>query len=364
MNRLDGNVKTIRELSEYIPMDPDTVCKLEELAKRFPISIPRYYLSLIDPADSNDPIRRMCVPSLEEYESDGLWDTSGEISNTVMEGLQHKYPQTVLILSTNQCAMYCRHCFRKRMVGLSDDEIIKNFEPMLNYIKEHKQINNVLISGGDALLNSNRIIRFYIEQLSQIGHLDFIRIGTRIPVTYPALITQDAELLDILKSYASKIKIYISTQFNHPKEVTPESLASIRSLLDCGIIISNQAVLLNRVNDDPDTIAALMNSLTKVGIIPYYIFQCRPVSHVKTSFQVPLLRGYEIIEKAKTQCNGYGKRFRYAMSHERGKIEIVGKLNEKDTIFKFHQAKYEADNGKIFTARLKEDQTWLDMDLT
>lgn len=363
MNKLDDNVRSVKALAPFLAIDAEMIGKLEELTRKFPISIPPYYLSLIDPADPDDPIRRMCVPSLEESHAEGRWDTSGEMSNTVMDGLQHKYAETALILSTNQCAMYCRHCFRKRMVGLTADETIKNFKPMFEYIRNHRRINNVLISGGDALLNSNNVIEFYLDKLSTIEHLDFIRLGTRLPVTFPGLISENSELLEILKHYSKKIKIYISTQFNHPREITPESLLCIRNLLSSGIIISNQAVLLSRVNDDPATITDLMDSLVRAGVLPYYIFQCRPVSHVKTSFQVPLLKGYDIIEQAKARCNGYAKRFRYAMSHERGKIEVVGRLNERETVFKFHQAKAEEDKGKIFTVRLTEDQTWLDMDL-
>lgn len=363
MHKLKDNVRTIRELSEFIPMDEKTVEKLEDVANRFPILIPRYYLSLINPDDINDPIRRMCVPSLEENEPGGSWDTSGEGKNTVIEGLQHKYPQTVLILSTNRCAMYCRHCFRKRMVGLSDEETVKNFRRMLSYIRAHEEINNVLVSGGDAFLNSNRLIDFYLGRLSNIRHLHYIRLGTRVPATFPALVNDNPALLEILKTYSSKKTIYVSTQFNHPKELTPEAKKCIKNLLDAGVVVNNQAVLLKRVNDDPETLAALMGALTEAGVIPYYVFQCRPVSHVMTSFQVPLMRGCDIVERAKTMCNGYAKRFRYVMSHERGKIEALGVINEKEMLFKFHQAKDPRDCGRLFSVRFKKDRTWLEQDL-
>jgi lysine 2,3-aminomutase len=357
------NITTVQELARHIPMEEEQIARLEEIARRFPISIPEYYLSLVDPGDPDDPIRRMCVPTLEESIASGEWDTSGEKENTVMEGLQHKYKQTALILSTNQCAMYCRHCFRKRMIGQHDDEVIKNFDRILDYIKGHPEIDNILISGGDALFVNDRVLRTYLEQLSELEQLHFIRLGTRIPVTFPQRITQDPELLDILRRCSDRKSLYISTQYNHPRELTPQSQNAISALLNSGVIVHNQTVLLQRVNDDPDTLAALMNGLTRLRVIPYYIFQCRPVSHVKTSFQVPLKRGCEIVEQAKLKCNGYAKRFRYAMSHWQGKIEILGMMNEKDMLFKFHQARNPKDHDRIFTVRIKDDQTWLDATL-
>ncbi len=356
---LKNNVTSIEELAKYIPLESSEIAKLNAIVKEFPMSIPRYYLSLIDPNDPNDPIRKMSLPALEELDDAGVWDTSGEASNTKTEGLQHKYAQTTLILSTSKCAMYCRHCFRKRLVGTSDEEVAKTFAPILTYIKEHKEINNVLISGGDAFLNSNSVISYYLQELCGIEHLDFIRFGTRIPVTLPSRITGDSELIDILREYGAKKTIYVTTQFNHAKELTPEAVASINALLSAGVIVNNQTVLLRGVNDDSDTLANLFNALIRNRVIPYYIFQCRPVTHVKTQFQVPLAEGVKIVDQAKAKCNGFSKRIRYAMSHETGKIEILGMLNEREMLFKYHQAKDPQNNSRIFTAELEEGQAWL-----
>ena len=182
-----------------------------------------YYLSLVDPADTNDPIARMCVPSLNELNAEGDFDTSGEGFNTKLEGLQHKYSQTVLLLSTNQCAMYCRHCFRKRMVGLTTDELSRRVDEAVAYIKKHEKVTNVLISGGDSLMNPNSIIERYLKELTVIGHLDLIRLGSRVPVTLPERIYGDQEFLDMLPHYAKKKALYIVTQFNHPREITPHT---------------------------------------------------------------------------------------------------------------------------------------------
>lgn len=193
---------------------------LDKILSQFPMTVTRYYLSLIDWDNPFcDPVFRMCIPSIEETDLSGDFDTSGEADNTVISGLQHKYDQTALILSTHRCAMYCRHCFRKRLVGISDDETADNIEEMAAYVSQHSEISNILISGGDAFLNSNQVIKRYLEQFSSIPHLDLIRFGTRIPVVLPMRIYDDPELLALLKTYTQKKQIYVVTQFNHPNEL-------------------------------------------------------------------------------------------------------------------------------------------------
>lgn len=354
------NITTAKELAEYLPLDKEEISRISQVISRYPMSISRYYLSLIDPANKDDPIRKMAVPSGMELDfDDGSFDTSGEGDNTVIDGLQHKYRQTTLLLSTNLCAMYCRHCFRKRLVGLSDEEIMKHFDQMVGYIKNHHEVNNVLITGGDALLNSNRVLEYYLKTLVQFEHIDFIRFGSRLPVTFPMRVSQDDELLALLKHYNQQKRLYVITQFNHPNEITPQAKAAVDALLDCGIIVSNQTVLLKGVNDNSDTLAKLMSSLSRIGVIPYYVFQCRPVTSVKNLFQVPLKQGAVVIDETRSKLNGLAKRFRYAMSHPTGKIEILGQLGE-ETLFKYHQAKYPEDNNRIFTLPLADDVCWLD----
>lgn len=255
--------------------------------------------------------------------------------------------------------MYCRHCFRKRLVGISEEETADNFEKAADYIREHKEISNVIISGGDALLNSNEALEHFLDVLSSMEQLDFLRIGTRTPVTFPFRITLDPELVELLKRYDRKKKIYVVTQFNHSAEITEESEKAVRMLLDAGISVKNQTVLLRGVNDDPDVLGRLLKGLTAIGVIPYYIFQCRPVSGVGTHFQVPILKGAEIVERAKQMQNGFGKGFKYVMSHRTGKIEILGVWEDGRMLFKYHQAKYDADRGRIFAVKLGENQTWL-----
>ena len=256
--------------------------------------------------------------------------------------------------------MYCRHCFRKRLVGLSDEEIAKHFDEMIKYVKDHKEINNVLVSGGDSFLNSNEVIEKYLSNLTEIEHLDLIRFGTRVPVVYPERITRDDSLKNILKKYGEKKQIYVVTQFNHPNEVTKEASEAIKYLREAGVIVKNQVVLLKGVNDDSNVLGELLKKITSIGIVPYYIFQCRPVTGVKNQFQVPLKRAIDIVEGAKNLQSGQGKCIKYCMSTKTGKIEIVGKLDDNKMIFKYHQAKYEKDRSRIFIEDISDDQTWLD----
>lgn len=360
-DELKCNITTRLELQDFFSIENGEIENLDKILEMYPMSISRYYLSLIDRDDENDPIRKMCVPSFTETDLDGKSDTSGEAGNTIMMGLQHKYSQTALILSTNSCAMYCRHCFRKRMVGTENSEEAKNIVDIMKYIDRHKEISNVLISGGDSFLNSNGVIEKYLEALSEMEHIDFIRFGTRLPVVLPSRIYDDKNLLAILQKYNRKKAIYIVTQFNHPKEITAEAIKAVDCLEKIGITVKNQAVLLKGVNDDPRVLADLFRKLTACGVDPYYLFQCRPVVGVKNQFQVPLMKGYGIVEKAKGMLNGFGKGFNFVMSHETGKMEILGTFNDKKMLFKYHESKDCDSYGKIFEYEVSDDQCWLEL---
>ncbi len=349
------------EISGLMGLSAAEEASLQSILDVFPMAIPQYYLSLIDWDDPDDPIRRMCIPSLTETDISGDFDTSGEADNTVVTGLQHKYQQTALILSTNRCAMYCRHCFRKRLVGSNEEEIADNFDAMLAYIKAHPEITNILVSGGDSLLLSNATLEKYLRELTALPQLDFIRFGSRVPVVYPERVLQDEELQAIFAKYAQHKQIYLVTQFNHPRELTTEAKAVVKTFIQAGVMLRNQTVLLRGVNDDPQVLSQLLRGLTAVGVAPYYIFQCRPVRGVKAQFQVPLPKGLEIVELAKGGQNGVGKCLRYCMSTPRGKVEIVGKLPDNRMLFKYNQAKSAADAGRIFVAEVQPDQCWLEL---
>ena len=228
-DELKENMTTAGELKDFLNLTDEETVQMDKILEQFPMTVTRYYLSLINRDDPKDPIRRMCIPTISENDLSGTFDTSGEESNTIMPGLQHKYAQTAMILSTNRCAMYCRHCFRKRLVGVPNDEILENFDEMADYIEKHSEITNVLISGGDAFLINNSAIRRYLETFSAIDHLDLIRFGTRTPVVFPARIYDDPELLDIIREFSAQKQIYVVTHFNHPNEFTEESKKSNQS---------------------------------------------------------------------------------------------------------------------------------------
>ena len=357
---LRNSVTTIEQLKEYVKLSAKEETELRHVLNVHPMRVSQYYLSLIDWNNPNDPIKKMAIPSKEELDLTGLYDTSGEHENTKIKGVQHKYSGTVLLLSTNNCATYCRYCFRKRLIGLPTEEILHRFNSAAKYIQNHKEINNILISGGDPLTLPTKTIEKFLTQLSQIKHLDFIRFGTKILAALPSRITEDKNLLRLLESNSHiDRRIFFVTQFNHPNEITNKTLAAVDLLLKHKVIISNQTVLLKGVNDDYETMAALQNKLVSIGINPYYIFQCRPVKRVKNNFQVPLYKGYEIIEAAKKEMSGHGKRFHYVMSHHTGKIEILG-IMDNYIYLKYHQARNEKDIGKIFKKKINQTASWLE----
>jgi len=359
---LEDIIGSVEQVAHKLGLAPDETEQLKQVTQIHPMRVSPYYLSLINWNDPDDPIRKMAVPSREELNLDGVYDTSGEAENTKMPGLQHKYAETALILSTNRCAVYCRHCFRKRLVGLvglPTEEIVKRFEDAVEYIENHTEINNVLVSGGDPLVLSNEVIETFLELLTKIDHVSFIRFGSRTPVTLPSRFS-DPELLALFKKYSQMDKrLYVVTQFNHPKEITPQSISAVNKILNAGVLMSNQTVLLKGVNDNPETLATLMDKLVSIGVAPYYVFQCRPVKRVKSHFQVPICEGVRIVEKAKANCNGHSKRFKYAMSHRTGKIEILGIMNG-EIYFKYHEAKDRKNLGLMFKRRVDEKAGWLD----
>ena len=360
---LSDCIRSPEQLRTPLHLTDHEVSELIHIADQYPICIPPYYLNLISSDWKHDPIRRLCIPDTMESSLDGHKDTSGEGDNTVVTGMQHKYRQTALVLTTNQCSMYCRHCFRKRMVGSNADEIATHLGEMVDYVSMHPEIDNVLLSGGDALINENVRLRQYLEAFSKIDHLHFIRIGTRVPVVLPRRILWDMELLEMLREYNQRKQIIIVTHFNHPNEITTDARNAVHALIQAGCPVRNQTVLLKGINDDSATLAELMNGLTSAGVLPYYVFQCRPAMGVMNQFQVPLLEGQRIVDEAKSDMNGQAKQFRYVMSHVTGKIEILGRPSGEAMLFKYHQAKHERDTSRFFTVNLAEDQCWLPNDI-
>ena len=363
---LANNAVTIDQLKEYAAFEPDEERKLREVAQVHPINIPRYYLSLIDWSDPGDPIRRMCFPGVEELVVAGAMgetttDPYGDDKHDKGNGVLHKYDYTALVVVTECCAMHCRHCFRRRIVGKPGGHAPRDFAGALRYIAEHPEINNVILSGGDPLMLSTPALRTMLAGLAEIKHVDFVRIGSRTPVTYPVRLFDD-ELIDLLRAFNERKALYIPTHFNHVREITPTSTEAIRRLRLCGATVNNQAVLLRGVNDTAEDIAALMQGLLAIGVNPYYLYQCMPVARVRHHFQIPLKTGVEIVDRARAKLNGYGKRFKYIIGHDVGKLEICGMIDNKIVLKQIHaRIGHPEQASRIIMQELDDNAGWVTM---
>jgi lysine 2,3-aminomutase len=333
--------------------------ELNRVTEQFSFRANDYYLSLINWDDPNDPIRRIIIPHIDELNEWGQLDPSNEENYTILPGLEHKYNSTVLLLTSNVCDGICRYCFRKRVFINPQSEYLRDIPAAMQYIKQHKEITNVLLTGGDPLVLTTSKLENIIRQLRKINHVQIIRIGTKIPAFNPYRIIKDPSILEMIKNYSTERKrIYIMTHFVHPKELTTIAIKAVHLLQKAGAVLANQAPLIRGLNDDPEIMAELLKQLSFVGAVPYYIFQCRPALGNKT-YTVPIEEGYEIIEKAKSMVSGLAKRARYTMSHATGKIEIIGKTDES-IYFKYHRAAYDADNGRFLAFKRNPNAYWLD----
>lgn len=362
---LRNNVNSIDKLKMYIDLQPEEEKRLREVVEKHPMNIPRYYLGLIDENDPEDPIRKLAFPSEEELVIEGAMgettkDPYGDDKHNKGNGILHKYPYSALIVATDYCSMYCRHCFRKAIVGLPNDKTVENFQNALEYIKEHKEITNVIISGGDPMLVDTSKLKRMLEGLKEIDHVNYVRIGTRTPVVYPMRFF-DEELMAYLKEFNKVKTLYIPTHFNHVKEITPLAKEAVLKIREAGITVNNQAVLLKGVNDSVEDLENLMNGLTSIGVNPYYLYQCMPVSRVRNHFQVPLKQGIDMVDTVKQKLDGYAKRFKFIMGHDIGKIEIVGRMDDKLVLKHIHsrpEKPEEASSMKIM--QLNDTAGWLD----
>ncbi|MHC4842216.1 MAG: KamA family radical SAM protein [Planctomycetota bacterium] len=333
---------------------------LEKVINKYPFRCSDYYLSLINWDDPDDPLRRAVIPSADELQEWGCLDPSDEKQYTIIPGLEHKYKSTVLMLVSNVCDSICRYCFRKWLFINPMQECLSDIDSSIHYIREHDEVTNVLLSGGDPLALSTSKLRPIIEALSQIEHVKIIRIGSRIPAFNPYRIIDDRELVEMIENLNgdSQKRMYIVTHFIHPRELTKPAIRAIRLLQRAGAITANQNPLLRKVNDKPEILAELMAKLSFIGNVPYYIFQCRPALGNKM-FTVPIEEGYEIVEKAKAMVSGLAKRCRFVMSHSTGKIEIIGKT-EESVYFRYHRTAAGEDSGGFMVFKSNPEACWFD----
>ena len=300
--QVKNRIETYEELSQYFTFSPEEAEGIKKALAKFRMAITPYYLSLIDPNDPYDPIRRQCIPAGAECNiaPADLNDPLHEDEDSPAPGLTHRYPDRVLFLITDMCSMYCRHCTRRRFAGQKDDESPQDrIEKCLEYIERTPEVRDVLLSGGDALMVSDKKLEYIISRLRAIPHVEIVRIGSRTPVVCPQRITDD--LCNMLKKYHP---IWLNTHFNHPNEMTPEAQAAVAKLADAGIPLGNQTVLLRGVNDCVHVMKKLMHELVKNRVRPYYIYQC-DLSMGLEHFRTPVSKGIEIIENLRGHTSGY-----------------------------------------------------------
>ncbi len=324
-----NTISTPEKLSEIHRVDYHTIKKIHQ---KYPLRITPYYLSLIQEPD--DPIWKQVIPDRLELEDAGFEDPLGEEENPPAKHLVHRYPDRVLFYVTSFCATYCRFCTRKRKVGDSKPVLEHELEPGLEYIRNHSEVRDVIVSGGDPLMLSDERIEYILKELRKIPHVEIIRIGTRIPVTLPQRIT--ADLCALFKKYHP---LYINTHFNHPREITPESTRACAMLADAGIPLGNQSVLLKGVNDDPDVMKELVQKLLSIRVRPYYIYQMDPVkgaSHFRTSVE----RGLEIIKALRGYTSGLAVPH-YVIDTAGGKVALIPNplvsMNDMEIVLKTYR---------------------------
>jgi lysine 2,3-aminomutase len=296
-----NRITRVEQIAQLIPLSTEEQAQLKLVTMRYPLSVTPYYLSLINPDNPDDPIRKQAIPSPMEMTlgAMGSEDPLDERKDTMVPGLVHRYPDRVLLVLTDICPMLCRHCTRKREWHnggwvRSPAEV----EAMLDYIRRHKTIRDIIISGGDPLTLSTRHLETIINRLREIKHVEIIRIGTRFPVVLPQRI--DSELCSMLAKYSP---IWLNTHFNHVREITPEAAKACARLLRSGVPVNNQSVLLRGINDSVEAQTKLCHGLLKIKVRPYYLFQCDEVQgteHLRT----PVETGIKIIEGMRGHTSG------------------------------------------------------------
>ena len=300
--QLRHRITTFEQLKEIIDLTPEEIEGIKHSKGRLALAVTPYFASLMDPINPNCPIRRQAVPRIEELHlsKNDMVDPCGEDKDSPVPGLVHRYPDRVLLLVTDQCAVYCRYCTRRRLVGSHERAITQgNFEEVLKYLKSHRKVRDVLLSGGDPLLLENERLEEILSRLRTIPHIELLRIGTRVPVTLPQRIT--GGLVRMLKKYHP---LMISIHFSHPKEITDQVRRACNDLADGGIPLGSQTVLLKGINDKPYIMKKLVHELLKIRVRPYYIYQCDLATGTE-HFRTSVATGIQIIEKLRGYTTGY-----------------------------------------------------------
>ncbi len=300
--QIRNRIQTVDQLKQVINLTPEEEEGVHKCLGVLRMAISPYYATLMDPDDPNCPIRKQAVPTKHELEfkDTDMEDPLFEDIDSPTPGLTHRYPDRVLFLITDMCGHYCRHCTRRRYAGHTDKHrAMSEIDAGIEYIRKHKEIRDVLLSGGDALMVSDDFLEGIIKKLKEIDHVEIVRIGSRAPCTLPQRITP--ELCEMLAKYHP---IWLNTHFNHPREITPESKKAVEMLVNHGIPVGNQSVLLKGINDCPTIMKKLVHELVKIRCRPYYYYQCdlsKGLEHFRTSVE----KGIEIQESLRGHTSGF-----------------------------------------------------------
>jgi lysine 2,3-aminomutase len=299
--QMSNRLNTVKDFGEFINL---TESEKEALSAQhiFRVDITPYFASLIDPDDPDCPVRLQVIPRAEELVPDSfsMVDSLAEDQHSPVPGLVHRYPDRVLLMTTTQCASYCRFCTRSRIVGDSSANFgTSDFQKQVEYIASHPQVRDVLLSGGDPLVFSDKMLENVFKALSEIPHVEIIRINTRVPVFLPQRVTGD--LVNMLSQYQP---VWMNLNINHPKEITPELEEAIAKLANAGVVLGSQSVLMAGINDCPNIFLDLVHKLVKNRVRPYYLYQCDQVQGAG-HFRTPVAKGIEIIEALRGHTSGY-----------------------------------------------------------
>ncbi len=341
VKQLESSVNTLEKLKQYVRVSSDEEKAIEKAAKnKVRWGATPYFASLMDPDDPDCPIRRQVIPSLKEYDNRyGIknyleWKENRLDGEERPECIARQYHDRIAFLVTDVCSMYCRHCFRRELVVARDLRFRFDIEEGFQWIREHPEIRDVLITGGDPFVLSDSKIEYLIARLREILHVEMIRFGTRTPIVLPQRITPS---LRKVLSGCHRVPIWINTQCNHPKEITQQTSKAVYDLLCCGINLGNQAVLLKGINDDDATFRELNQKLLKVRIRPYYLFYCEPAPG-NDHFRTPVEKGAELIrDTIRGHTTGLAQPM-YVVATRIGKIMLmpdysfVGKTDEEITL--------------------------------
>lgn len=321
--QLRNRITSLTRLERLLTLSPEERAALKSSgvgshSTLLPTAITPYYASLLDPRDSNDPLRRTVVPTMAElhHSPEERPDPLDEERDAVVPGLVHRYPDRVLFLVTNSCAVYCRYCTRSRMVGSAAAP--DRWKAALGYIRAHREVRDVLLSGGDPLTLPNGEIAYLLRALREMPHVEIIRIGTKVPVVLPQRITEG--LLTLLRGYHP---LWMSIHVTHPAEITPEMRAATGAIADAGIPMGSQTVLLKGINDDVQTMKRLNQALLTCRVRPYYLYQCDQIPG-SAQFRTPLSRGIEIVDGLRGHTSGYAvPHFVLDLPHGGGKVPFL-----------------------------------------